>query len=130
VRIGFENTNRYKLDTENGAQEWAQLVPGGDGIVYLGEHKQPFSVSLFHQLRCLDILRNETVTPRGGAPSELARHCLNYMKQMVLCRGDVHLESFNYASHFDPIDQSGDWECRDWGSVYKEARQNQAARRL
>ncbi|KAF8346124.1 hypothetical protein F5887DRAFT_962799 [Amanita rubescens] len=116
--------------TEHRPREWAQLVPGGDGVVYLGEHKRPFSVSLFHQLRCLDILRNETVTPREGPPSEFARHCLNYMKQMVLCRGDVHLESFNYASHLDPIDQSGDWECRDWGLVYKEAKRNQAARTL
>lgn len=126
VRIGFENSKRYKLDTEQGAREWAELLPGGDGIVYLGEHKQPFGISLFHQLRCLDILRNETVTPRDSPPSELARHCLNYLKQMMLCRGDVHLESFNYASHIDPIDQSGDWECRDWDVVYKEAKRNQA----
>jgi len=128
VRIGFENSNRYQLDTEQGAREWAELVPGGDGMVYLGEHKRPFGISVFHQLRCLDILRSETVTPRENPPSELARHCLNYIKQMMLCRGDVHLESFNYASNIDPIDQTGDWECRDWDVVYQEAKRNQAVR--
>ncbi|KIL71222.1 hypothetical protein M378DRAFT_154723 [Amanita muscaria Koide BX008] len=118
VRIGFENTKHYELDTEQGAREWEALVPG-DGVVYLGPEKEPFSVSLFHQLKCLDVLRREIV---DGKRTEVARHCLNYIKQMILCRGDVHLESFNYASHIDPIDQSGEWECRDWDAVYREVR--------
>lgn len=123
ARIGFENTKHYELDTEQGAREWEALVPG-DGVVHLGPEKEPFSVSLFQQLKCLDVLRKEIV---DGKRTEVARHCLNYIKQMILCRGDVHLESFNYASHIDPIDQSGDWECRDWDVVYREVRRNQAA---
>lgn len=104
------------------------MVPG-DGLVYLGEHKRPFTVSMFHQMRCLDVIREELVRERVGdsdVPSPLTRHCLNYVRQMVLCRGDMHLEAFQYPNNKDPIDKEGLYECRDWEAVYDAARRNQA----
>ncbi|KAH6896131.1 hypothetical protein BKA70DRAFT_1116859 [Coprinopsis sp. MPI-PUGE-AT-0042] len=125
----FDNPRHFLLDTEDGKAEWASLVPGGNGVIHLGPYKQPFTISMFHQLRCLDIIRDETTRDRSNnendGPTELGRHCLNYIRQMITCRGDFHLESFQYASHKDPIDQKGVHQCRDWEAAYKEVERNQ-----
>ncbi|EAU92218.2 hypothetical protein CC1G_10104 [Coprinopsis cinerea okayama7 len=123
----FDNPKHFRLDAEDGIAEWRAIVPEDGGIVHLGPHKQPFTVSMFHQLRCLDIIREETVRDRsnGEGPTALGRHCLNYIRQMVTCRGDLELESFQYASHKNPINQRGVYECKDWEAVYREVQKNQ-----
>ncbi|KAF7792948.1 hypothetical protein EIP86_004051 [Pleurotus ostreatoroseus] len=124
VLLAGSHTNRFQLDTVDGVAEWAAMIPG-DGLVYLGEHKRPFTISMFHQLRCLDIIRADLVRERSGdadLPSALTRHCLNYMRQIVLCRGDTYLESFQYPNNKDPIDKEALYECRDWEAVYDEVK--------
>jgi len=86
----FEDSVHYQMDTEDGRAEWASLIPGS-GLVYLGEQHHPFSISMFHQLRCLDILREDIV--EGNSNTTLRHHCLNYLRQMVMCRGDTELET-------------------------------------
>lgn len=127
--MAFDNPKRFQLDTPDGAREWAAIVPK-DGIIHLGPYRQPYSISMFHQLRCLDIIRNETVRdPRDtDKPTELAKHCLNYLRQMVTCRGDLEMESFQFASNKNPIDLHGVYECKDWEAVYTEAKRNQEER--
>ncbi|KAF9055674.1 hypothetical protein BJ165DRAFT_436304 [Panaeolus papilionaceus] len=119
--------NMYTMDTDIGAAEWDAAVPGDSGVVYLGPDKQPFTVSLMHQLKCLDILRQETLRERepGEKPSELGRHCLNYVRQMVLCRGGLEIESFDHANHVHPVDWHGIYECKDWEAVYNAVKENQ-----
>ena len=79
VILHFDDSMRYDLNTETGAKEWAALVPegnayeGGEGddghLVWLrpdGEEEgepEAYTVSLFHQLKCLDIIRQEYVSP-------------------------------------------------------------------
>lgn len=125
--MGFQNPNHFRLDAEDGILEWKAMIPGGDGIIHLGAHHQPYGISMFHQLRCLDIIRDETVRDRsaGDNISELGRHCLNYIRQMVICRGDLELESFQFASHKNPIDLFGVYECKDWEGVYTLVKKNQ-----
>lgn len=124
--MAFDNPKHYRLDTLDGAAEWSSLVPN-DGLIYLGPYRQPYSISMLHQLRCLDIIRNETIRDPGDTskPTALARHCLNYLRQMVMCRGDLELESFQFASNKNPINLHGVYECKDWEAVYAEVRRNQ-----
>jgi hypothetical protein len=126
VLMASDNTRRFRLNASDGAAEWSAISPG-DGLIHLGTRQQPYTISMLHQLRCLGILRGEVVRDgdASGGPTALGRHCLNYIKQMVLCRGDIQLESFHYASHEDPIDLFGVYECRDWGAVYDAVRENQ-----
>jgi len=124
--MASDNSMRFQLDTPDGIAEWSSIVPGS-GLVYLGPHWQPYTISLFHQLRCLDIIRDAMVRDHGNGtegPTPLARHCLNYVKQMVLCRGDLQLEPFLAPSHIAPIDLYGTYECKDWGVVYEAAERN------
>lgn len=127
VRLAGQHSSRFQLDTPDGAAEWRSIVPG-DGLVHLGEDKQPYTISMMHQLRCLDIIREEMLVGRGEEstePSALSRHCLNYIKQMVLCRGDIQLEPFQHPNHIDPINTDQVYECRDWTAVYDAVRKNQ-----
>lgn len=126
--MAFSHSGHFELDSPSGIAEWSAVVPGG-GLIHLGEYKQPYMTSVMHQLRCLDILREELVRERineSDEPSYLSRHCLNYIKQMILCRGDTNLEPFQYPNQNDPIDMEGIYECRDWGAVYREVERNQA----
>lgn len=126
VMMELGNTVRYSITTPEGAEEWKQLVPG-DGLVYLGPEKRPFSISMLHQLRCLDIIREGLTGVRGPSDAEsweLVRHCMNYERQMILCRDDAFLEPFNDASNIRSVDEYGVAECRDWGDVYREVHRN------
>ncbi|KAF9562249.1 hypothetical protein CPC08DRAFT_634264 [Agrocybe pediades] len=131
----FDNPKHFKLDEEDGIAEWGALAPQ-NGVVHLGPAKQPYTVAMLHQLKCLDIIRRDMVAAEGGTsdvghegrysgPSALGRHCVNYMRQMVMCHGDWELESFQFASHIKPIDWYGVYECMDWEAVYNAVRDNQ-----
>lgn len=127
VLMQFDNPKRFRLDSEDGIAEWHALVPG-DGLVYLGPHKQPYTIGMMHQLKCLDIIREEMVVERTNGsppPTALGRHCLNYMRQILMCRGDLELESFQFASHHNPIDWRGVYECKDWEAVFNAVKENQ-----
>ena len=121
VRQAAQHSTRYQIED---AAEWSTVVPRGDGLVYLGEYRQPYTLGMVHQLRCLDVLRAELL--RGDEPSALTRHCLNYVKQMVLCRGDTHLEPYQHPNHIDPIVTDKVYECRDWSVVFNKVKENQA----
>ncbi|KAI0078577.1 hypothetical protein K474DRAFT_1660155, partial [Panus rudis PR-1116 ss-1] len=131
VIMASDSTKRYHINTTDGIAQWKSLLPGGNGLVYLGPERRPFTISMMHSLRCLDIVREEMVRDRSTNPgpgenTELARHCLNYLKQMVLCRGDSQIEPFWYNTHTGPLDLWGMYECKDWGAVWNAVKENQA----
>ena len=78
--MNIEPTKHYQLSGPSADAEWAALAPN-NGILRLGPERRPYSVSLFHQLRCLDIIRRDIVgsllPPEDDG--KLSRHCLNYM---------------------------------------------------
>ncbi|KAH9837917.1 uncharacterized protein C8Q71DRAFT_568716 [Rhodofomes roseus] len=119
---------RYGLDAE---QQWAALVPH-DGLVYVGDgpNSEPYMPSMFHQLRCLDVLRAQYLLPLEERDMERAQHCINYIRQMVLCRGDMHLETF-LADRWSPenVDRRGTYRCRDFRAVYDAVEKNQQEHR-
>ncbi|KAJ7746597.1 hypothetical protein B0H16DRAFT_1242183, partial [Mycena metata] len=125
------DTVRYQLDSDDGAAEWAASFPG-NGLLYLGEQCRPFSISMFHQIRCLDIIRrsfvdvrsrNATTSRRDSLNGELTRHCLNYLRQMVFCRSHSYLDpvlGYPIPNAHPDTDQ-----CRDWSTLYEEVRRTQ-----
>jgi hypothetical protein len=85
----IHDTVRYQLETDEAASEYARLLPPG-GHTVEDQAGRVYTVAMFHQLRCLDILR-ETYVSRNV--TSLTRHCLNYLRQSVLCLSDTRLES-------------------------------------
>ncbi|KAF2205679.1 hypothetical protein GQ43DRAFT_477169 [Delitschia confertaspora ATCC 74209] len=100
---------------------WNSLLPPGRGFVFISnpedfglkegqqtEWGQIFSVSLFHQLHCLGLLRkqywslmNSVLNGTSDSAHELALkqhaskhtgHCFDYLRQAIMCAGDMSME--------------------------------------
>lgn len=127
-----ENTLRYQIDTSEGAREWERLVPSDGGVVYPSPSTpsltpslnttspKQYTISMFHQLRCLNVVRLELTRPSRfsnvTAPNERqVKHCLNYLRQMALCRSDPDLENPTSPTSVDIVRAR---TCKDWRSVY------------
>lgn len=109
-------------------QDWDSLMPVGyqSGFVRLDASNAPFEPSIYHQLHCLNNLRNIFMQPGWANDTHKewhVNHCLNYIRQTILCTGDITLEpSFEYtlrngnrvpASHGSDVAHV----CRDWTTV-------------
>ncbi|KAI0738164.1 hypothetical protein C8Q80DRAFT_261631 [Daedaleopsis nitida] len=121
VAFAFDSGLRYDF---NASHAWRSLVPG-DGLVYLGPHREPFMVSMFHQLRCLDVMRDQLTKPLAERDEQPARHCMNYIREMILCRGDTNLDPYQYPSNIHPVEPHPVRRCLDWNAVYSAVEENQ-----
>ncbi|KAK0205252.1 hypothetical protein DFS33DRAFT_747993 [Desarmillaria ectypa] len=127
VAMRIVDSAYYDIDTEEGAQEWAQLLPAhGHTIHIVDEYGVPHvhTVSLFHSLKCLDIFRQQFITTPVQTPSPpLIRHCLQYLRLTLLCQPHIWLEPVrNLEGH---AVRDYDAVCRDWTLIYSEAERNQ-----
>lgn len=124
VYMSVENTRHYSLSNDT---EWERLLPS-NGVLRLGDDGREFTISMFHQLRCLNILRRTLVSHRdrsiGKREMQLARHCMNYLRQMVLCRSQLHLESVRSHDGAHLAVSETTHTCQDWTAVYDGAEAN------
>ncbi|TFK50662.1 hypothetical protein OE88DRAFT_282906 [Heliocybe sulcata] len=134
VGMRVSNSVHYSLDSEDAGEEFSRLLPSGGHIVHLspdnaqGETKN-YTVTLFHQLRCLDTIRQDYVA--GGAsmsPSMMTHHCMNYLRQTIMCRPNLRLESVRFPTGpKSTTTQIYDVVCNDWREVYDAAERNYVA---
>ena len=131
VHLTHEDSVHYSIDTVAGEAEWNATLPRGGAILHLGPDLQPFTLGLFHQLRCLNIVRDVIVdfyaddSPAAKMKKpELARHCMNYLRQTVLCRADMRLESVRAPKGHQMTVSDITHTCRDWTPIYEAAEGN------
>ncbi|KJA22685.1 hypothetical protein HYPSUDRAFT_66904 [Hypholoma sublateritium FD-334 SS-4] len=132
VHMSLENTVHYAFDTPEGRAEWDIILPSGGAVVRLGPRRRPFTVGMFHQIRCLGIIRDilddlyrDTNSRAVSADrSIIAGHCMNYLRQMVLCSSDVRLETVRAAKGHGLTVPDVTHVCLDWEAVYREAEKN------
>ncbi|KAK0499158.1 hypothetical protein EDD18DRAFT_1377008 [Armillaria luteobubalina] len=129
VETFIEDSIHYQLNGTAADMEWETLFPG-KGLVVLGPHEDIFSISMFHQLRCLNVIRNAIMERSGiwgysgsSDASELGHHFVNYLRQMVLCRASMHLD--DVIGWGKPEVFSDVYECKDWDMVYSAVKENQ-----
>jgi hypothetical protein len=83
---------------------------------------------MFHQLRCLNIIRQGLAdfqqNDRRKPPEKKVEQCMDYIKQMVLCRADVRLESARNPTGPGIAVSDVTHTCRDWTRVYEAAEEN------
>ncbi|KAK7452710.1 hypothetical protein VKT23_012111 [Stygiomarasmius scandens] len=128
IRLPLEESVHYSTEHSPVTDaEWAALTPG-DGLVYLGNPPRVYTATMFHQLRCLDILRsamnNHYHAEAVPQMPELAQHCLNYIRQTITCTGDVHI-SDTLCHHGHPEVREDPLICRDWTRAYEALEGNQ-----
>jgi len=139
VALRIQATSHYVLETEDGDEEWSRVLPPGPAghLVYIRDAEvdddssiRPYTVTLFHQLKCLDIIRRQYVLllrrqsePRAGdstiAITPLAKHCIEYVRQALQCRPNLWMESTKDAGRGAVLGY--DAVCVDWTRVYDEA---------
>lgn len=83
---------------------------------------QEYTVTLFHQLKCLDIIRHELTNGIPREPTQLTSHCMNYLRQTILCAVNMRLESIK--NPLGAVERVYDAICKDWEMVYLEAERN------
>ncbi|KAH9021763.1 hypothetical protein EDB84DRAFT_520829 [Lactarius hengduanensis] len=108
--MSIEDTKQYQLS--NPDPEWAALVPG-NGTLYLGLPMLVPQVSLFHQLRCSDVIRREIV---DALPQEMTRDCLNYLRHMVICDTDLTVQGRGFEAEV----RAETKQCIKWGRVSRK----------
>ncbi|KIK52785.1 hypothetical protein GYMLUDRAFT_233250 [Collybiopsis luxurians FD-317 M1] len=130
VTMEVHNTVHYQLNnTAYNNAEWDALTPY-NGLVYLGDDLTPYMPSFFHQLQCLNIIRleyssNDQKNQSRAVQGSPAQHCLNYLRQMLLCRLDLNLESVvAMDSELHAVAQRRTQSCDDWRVVYSEQAKN------
>lgn len=93
-------------DNDSSRAAWSDLLPQGRGLVSrrkllaaslslppASEDTEKFSVTAFHELHCLYMLQEAFRKARAGEEVPLhANHCLDYMRQLLLCHADGTLE--------------------------------------
>lgn len=83
-----------------------------------------FGLSMFRQLRCLNILRVALI----DGPGDESKRCLNLLRQAILCASDITLDALNIEidGQLKATDGAGMTHvCRDWTQVYAFVRENQ-----
>ncbi|PCH33000.1 hypothetical protein WOLCODRAFT_61848 [Wolfiporia cocos MD-104 SS10] len=116
VAMSFETmpmNGHYSQTGFNAWLEWHAIdhFPKAHGFVALGANGRQFGISMFHQLHCLEMIRESMI----NGPDGHAAHCLNFLRQAILCNSDITLESGGESTHV----------CRDWTQVYAFVTRNQ-----
>ncbi|KAH9852229.1 hypothetical protein C2E23DRAFT_826379 [Lenzites betulinus] len=95
--------------------EWATVFPPHDGFTDLGPHNRTFTISMTHQMHCLDVFRVAFATGSQEYAYHVG-HCLSYMRQKILCIADTTLEAAIVG-----LDESGQlgYGSTGYGSVHR-----------
>ncbi|KAJ7217069.1 hypothetical protein GGX14DRAFT_561586 [Mycena pura] len=129
VALRIITAERYGLG-DDADEEWSKILPAHGHVVHVAQDAsappEPHTVTLFHQLKCIDIIRAQYKLPQSAPISLRTGHCLNYLRQTILCKSNLVLESVD--DQFGHSDRNFyDTVCRDWTALYREAERNQAA---
>ncbi|KAM7207792.1 protein of unknown function (DUF3328) domain containing protein [Naviculisporaceae sp. PSN 640] len=138
---GFIPENSSEFFSEEVQNRWKGIVPRGLGYVLVNDTSpynnlprkletypdSTFTTSVTHQLHCLHAIIGTfamlTSKEPGNAPEEGAwhvAHCFEYLRQTIMCCGDVALEG--QATTFPPgwVGSDG-WDakhvCKDYSEI-------------
>jgi hypothetical protein len=113
----FHDSIRYPISQNVSHDMWIAKLLSGDGYFQLGPNYRAFSAAMWHELHCFRIiyllLDDPTDTSFGG--EQHLQHCLNYLRQYILCNADDTLEPGDY--HIEPTPPFSR-QCLDWTRMY------------
>jgi len=120
VVLWFQQTKHYQFSKLGELESDFLLPPSGHLInMKTPEGSQNYTVGMFHQLRCIQIMRSDITHLRK---SEHVDHCLKYLWQSALCSANTQLEGIFIPRNLTtvaPIPR--DYRCRNWQALYDAA---------
>lgn len=126
IAMATDETVHYGIFEPEAEEEWAtNQVEGGRGYVRLGLEKRGFAVSMFHQLHCLRVIRWALSGHYEAYARGHVQHCLNYLRQQILCSPDLTLEPADILTRDHNIERTGAIHvCKDWRVLYGDLEVN------
>lgn len=131
----FNKSENFAISGPGKAELWHSVYPEGYGFVRLGSGDRILCTAMFHQLHCLEkmrILLDDPFNTEVSFPHQ--QHCMNYLRQLFLCKADVTLEPILEHVHGAELDESTDlsmlsgdgvtYECGDSKVLYHTAASN------
>ncbi|RDL37562.1 Uncharacterized protein BP5553_04995 [Venustampulla echinocandica] len=144
--VMFRFPSGYEDTSEEGDKIWDELMPLGAGFLRVPhpriyamprstrikgdqEEAELYSVSMTHQLHCLAVLRHVIIKYEKGDKSRFAGaghdyHCLDYIRQAILCAGDTTLDHADIEyntngteSRYGFTGANATHQCRDWEAI-------------
>jgi hypothetical protein len=120
-----EETVHYPLYGKSAEEEWLSNSPLGDGNLSHEPTHRALFVSMFHEMHCVRQIRRELEKPLKDRRLGHSRHCLRYLREVILCQGDLTLEPGDFTMRNFTHERVGSTHvCRDWTQVYDRMRVN------
>ncbi|KAK0212017.1 hypothetical protein IW262DRAFT_1412950 [Armillaria fumosa] len=121
----IEESVHYSFD-DAGYDEWWIGDAEGNGTIRLGPENRLFFISFWHQLHCLRMMHAALKANAASLDDLLhAEHCLNLLRQWVLCHADTSLEPGDFTKRNFKYDLGNQLHvCHDWDTLYVEASRN------
>ncbi|KIX93905.1 uncharacterized protein Z520_10242 [Fonsecaea multimorphosa CBS 102226] len=146
-QVQFQRDDIFSADnaSDMAAEPWSSIT-AGEGYVLVENPRrlgltggmayrptsaaEVYGVSMFHQLHCLMSIKHSLLQPRSSNASLEAHivHCVDYLRQSVMCCGDTTLERGHEAGGIfkPPVDGWGNTHmCRDWDALFSFAMAHQ-----
>ncbi|RDX57168.1 hypothetical protein OH76DRAFT_1476613 [Lentinus brumalis] len=100
-------------------QEWLSIASPSYGYIRLGPEDRTFVITMFHELHCLRMI-NRALSKMPGATVDHIKHCLNYIRQGILCEPDLTLEPGNFEERDFEVERIGGTHmCLNWDPLYE-----------
>ncbi|THH03236.1 hypothetical protein EW145_g6421 [Phellinidium pouzarii] len=129
-RTFTNSTADYPIHGPDAEPAWNRVYPDGFGFVRLGTERRILCVSMFHQLHCVEKMRRALDNPDDPlATLPHLQHCMNYIRQMILCGSDLTLEPEEYNPVTRRKEATGvgvTHTCRDSSVAYDTINDNYA----
>ncbi|KAK1766578.1 hypothetical protein QBC33DRAFT_611770 [Phialemonium atrogriseum] len=157
--VTFEFPTKYEDTGPEGYGLWNDLMPVGLGFLRVPyprrfdmpdsepieddpEQGEVYSLSVTHQLHCLAVLRDVIIKYEKRDKSRYAGdgheyHCLDYIRQAVMCAGDTTMDYADdrvfgqdgKVTRYGFTGANSTHQCRDWDAIKAFAEQHKSGNR-
>ncbi|KAL2071628.1 hypothetical protein VTL71DRAFT_12863 [Oculimacula yallundae] len=153
--VKFDLPSKYADTGPEGDKLWSNMMPIGAGFVRVpyprrfdmpesksieddSEEGEVYSLSITHQLHCLAVIRHVIMNYEKKDKSRYAGHgheyhCIDYIRQSILCAGDTTLDHAAIVKGSDGVDRrlgftgaNSTHQCRDWDAIRTWAIENRS----
>ncbi|KAJ7074802.1 hypothetical protein C8F01DRAFT_971726, partial [Mycena amicta] len=125
VAMLVQESRAYPIHGDDALERWATTSSGGFGYVRLGEEQRAFAIAMFHEMHCVRLMRAALSGRYDAAAQGHMHHCLNYIRQFILCSPDLTLEPPDVLSRDFEAERVGSTHvCADWSLFYQVAADN------
>ncbi|KAH7419951.1 hypothetical protein BKA64DRAFT_699954 [Cadophora sp. MPI-SDFR-AT-0126] len=151
----FDFPTEYEDTGPEGDKLWNDMMPIGSGFIrvpYPRRFDMPqskaidndpdegeiYSLSITHQLHCLAVIRHVIMKYEKRDKSRFAGdgheyHCIDYIRQAIICAGDTTLDYAEVVTGADGVERrlgftgaNSTHQCRDWDAIRAWAIENRS----